>query len=60
MDGVNRNARRYQMAEWCNMNMEGMGWMMWGMGFFWILVIALLVLGVAALVKYLFSGPRKG
>lgn len=48
------------MTEWCNMNMEGMGWMMWGMGFFWILVIAILVLGVAALVKYLFSDPKKG
>jgi hypothetical protein len=33
-----------------------MGGMMWGMGLFWLLVIILLVLGVAALLKYLFSG----
>jgi uncharacterized membrane protein len=33
----------------------GMG-MMLAMGAFWILVIALLVLAVAALVKYLRSG----
>jgi len=32
------------------------GWGMgWGMGFFGLLVLVLLVLGVAALVKYLFS-----
>jgi flagellar basal body-associated protein FliL len=30
------------------------GAMMWGMGLIWLLVIVLLVLGVAALVKYLF------
>ena len=28
--------------------------MMWGMGFVWLLAILLLVLGIAALVKYLF------
>lgn len=32
----------------------GMG-MGWGMGFFSLIVVILLVLGVAALVKYLFS-----
>jgi hypothetical protein len=32
----------------------GMGGMMWGMGLFGLLVLALIVLGVAALVKYLF------
>ena len=32
-----------------------MGGMMWGMGLVWLLVIILLVLGVAALLKYLFS-----
>lgn len=32
--------------------MEGMGW---GMGFGWLLVLAVLILGIAALVKYLRS-----
>lgn len=36
--------------------MDGMGGMMWGMGFFGLLVAILLVLGIAALVKYLFGG----
>lgn len=35
------------------MGANGMGWMMWGMGLFWLLVLALLVLGAAALIKYL-------
>ncbi len=30
--------------------------MMWGMGLVWLVVVVLLVLGVAALVKYLLSG----
>lgn len=34
------------------------GAMMWGMGLAALLVILLLVLGVAALVKYLFSRKR--
>ena len=38
------------------MNMDGMGWMMAGMGLVWILVIVVLVLAGAALVKYLRSG----
>jgi len=44
-----------------NEMMEGMGGMMWAMGFVWLLVILVLVLGAAALVKYLFfdSGRRK-
>ncbi len=33
--------------------MEGMGW---GMGLIGLLVLALLILGIAALVKYLSSG----
>ncbi|WP_281433537.1 hypothetical protein [Microvirga splendida] len=33
--------------------MDGMGWMMAGMGLVWLLVVILLVPGVAALVKYL-------
>ncbi|WP_265516784.1 hypothetical protein [Nitratireductor luteus] len=40
--------------------MEGMdGLAMWGMSFLWLLVVAVLVLGAAALVKYLFFGGRK-
>ncbi len=31
----------------------GMGWMMVGMGLGWLLTIVLLVLGIAALIKYL-------
>ena len=31
----------------------GMGWMMVGMGLGWLLVIVLLVLSIAALIKYL-------
>lgn len=36
--------------------MDNMSGMMWGMGIFWSIVIVILVLGAAALVKYLFSG----
>jgi len=35
--------------------MDGMGWMMGGMGVVWLLVLVLLVLGIAALVKFLRS-----
>lgn len=31
------------------------GGMMWGMGLWWILIVILLILGIAALAKYLFS-----
>jgi hypothetical protein len=34
--------------------MDHMGGMMWGMGLFGLLVLVVLVLGLAALVKYLF------
>lgn len=37
--------------------MDG-GGMMWGVGLIGLLVIVLLVLGVAALAKYLFRGGR--
>lgn len=40
--------------------MEGMGGMMWGMGLVWLLVVLVLVLGIAALVKYLFFNSGKG
>ena len=33
--------------------MDGMGWMMAGMGLIWVLAVVLLVLGIAALLKYL-------
>lgn len=35
--------------------MEGMGEMMWGMGLIWILVLVVIVLLIAALIKYLRS-----
>jgi len=35
--------------------MSGMGW---GMGFLGLLVLTLLVLGIAALIKYLMSNSR--
>ncbi len=35
--------------------MDGGIWMMAGMGLVWILVVILLVLGIAALIKYLRS-----
>jgi hypothetical protein len=41
------------------MMMEGMnGTMMFGMGLVWLLAVLVLVLGVAALVKYLFFSGR--
>jgi hypothetical protein len=38
--------------------MTGMAGMGWGMGLLSLVVVVLLVLGIAALVKYLFSGWR--
>ena len=38
------------------MSGSGMGGFMWGMGLFWLLLLVLAVLGVIALVKYLFRG----
>lgn len=35
------------------MSGAGTGWMMGGMGVIWILVLVLVVLGIAALIKYL-------
>jgi type IV secretory pathway VirB2 component (pilin) len=35
--------------------MSVMGAMTWGMSFIWLLVVVVLVLGAAALTKYLFS-----
>ncbi len=34
------------------------GGMMWGMGLLWLLVVIVLVLGAAALVKYLFFSGK--
>lgn len=42
--------------------MDGMmmsGWMMAWMGLLGVLTVAVLILGVAALLKYLFAGPRR-
>jgi len=36
--------------------MNGMGWMMGGMVLLWMLLVVLLVLGIAALAKYVFGG----
>lgn len=33
---------------------DAMGGMMWGMGLWWILVVVVLVLAIAALAKYVF------
>ena len=38
--------------------MEGMTGVGWGMGLVWILVVVLLVMGIAALVKYLMSNKK--
>jgi hypothetical protein len=35
------------------------GGMMWGMGLLWLLVVVVLVLAIAALVKYLFFGKDR-
>jgi hypothetical protein len=35
-------------------DMMGGGAMMWGMGLIWLLVVIVLVLGIAALAKYVF------
>ena len=34
------------------------GGMMWGMGLLWLLVLTVLLLAIAALVKYLFFGRK--
>lgn len=39
--------------------MEGMSGMMSGMGLVWLLVVVVLVLGAAALLKYLFFRAGK-
>lgn len=39
-------------------DMMGGGAIMWGMGLLWLLLFVLLVLGIAALIKYLFGGSR--
>ena len=38
--------------------MNAMGGMMWGMGIYGLLTLTLVILLVAALVKYLFFGRR--
>jgi hypothetical protein len=42
-----------------NQMMDGMGWMMaGGMWLIWLLALVALALGIAALIKYLRSGPK--
>lgn len=40
---------------WSLMSFDGIGWMMWVGGLFWLLVLVLLGLAAAALAKYVFS-----
>lgn len=47
------NRRRHMPMHGGYMN----GWMMLIGGIFWLLVLIVLVLGIAALLKYLRSGP---
>ncbi|KUM25602.1 hypothetical protein AU467_25890 [Mesorhizobium loti] len=42
------------------MSANGIGWMIWGAGLFWLLVLVLLGLAVAALIKFLRSDPNSG
>ena len=49
--GLNKENEVEQMTN----GMEGMGW---GMGLIGLLVLILLVLGIAALLKYLISGNK--
>jgi hypothetical protein len=37
------------------MSTNGMGWMLWGAGFLWLLLLLLLGFATAALIKYLRS-----
>ena len=39
--------------------LDRMGAMMGGMGILWVLIIILLVLGIAALAKYVFSSSSR-
>ena len=39
--------------------MDGVNSMMWGMGWFGLLILALVVLGVLALAKYLFFNNKQ-
>lgn len=54
MNWINEVSRRgYRMMQGMMDSMGGM--MMWGMGLFWLLVVVALVLGIAALIKYVLS-----
>jgi flagellar basal body-associated protein FliL len=39
--------------------MDNVGTIMGGMGLLWLLLVILLVLGIVALAKYVFGGPRR-
>ncbi len=49
------------MSEHGSMMMDGMmsGPMMWGMGGLWLLVVVVILLAIAALVKYLLPGSKR-
>jgi hypothetical protein len=40
--------------------MDGLGGTMWGMGVVGLLAVGLLILAIAALVKYRFFAPQRG
>jgi len=50
------------VAQMMNRMMDGMsgygGWMMTGMAVFWLLTLAVLALGIVALIKYLRTPSR--
>ena len=47
-------------TEWIIMYNDMSGWMMWGMGLLCLLVGVVLILGAAALIKYLLSDRKSG
>ena len=55
-----RNERRKAMMVSPNAMMDGMGAMVWSMGLVWLLVAVVLLLGAAALAKYVFFNGSHG
>jgi hypothetical protein len=59
MLALGQRVRRPQGLEGTHVMYDMMnGGTMWGMGLWWLLVIVLVLLGVAALFKYLFFSHR--
>jgi hypothetical protein len=60
VNGNAENAGRSKLGGRCEepAMMHGMNDISWGMGLIGLLVVILLVLGIAALVKYLFSSRK--